>query len=36
MMRRRKIEQGIDPDLEAKLKKKNLKKRMKQKKGKLK
>merc|ERR550525_2352930 len=34
--RKRKIEQGIDPDLEAKLKKKNLKKRMKQKKGKLK
>ena len=35
--RKRKIEQGIDPDLEAKLKKKNLRKRMKQKKkGKLK
>lgn len=35
--RKRKIEQGIDPDLEAKLKKKNARKRMKQKKkGKLK
>ena len=35
--RKRKIEQGIDPDLEAKLKKQNLKKKIKQKKkGKLK